>query len=117
MKNFIYHNPRCSKSREAVKILQERNIHVDIVEYLKDPPTVDELSEVCALLNCHPTEIIRTKDPVFKQMKLSLSDDRSEAQWIQILVENPVLLQRPILVYNGKAVICRPADNLIHIIT
>ena len=106
----IYHNPRCSKSREALQILREAGKEVEVVEYLKQPPTEDELRDVLSKLNLPVEYLIRTKDPLYKSefKGKSLTDD----EWISILVKNPQLLERPI-VFNGEtAVLGRPPENV-----
>jgi arsenate reductase len=101
----IYHNPRCSKSRETLAILTEKGIKTDVVEYLKTPLTKKLLKNLLMKLNMKPIDIIRTNEDVFKQKfkGKNFTDD----EWIQILIENPVLLQRPIVVSEYKAEIMR----------
>ena len=101
----IYHNPRCSKSRKALEILTEKGTEIEVVEYLKTPLTKKILKNLLMKLNMKPIDIIRTNEDVFKQKFKSkkFTDD----EWIQILIENPILLQRPIVVGEYKAEIMR----------
>lgn len=115
-RNIFFHNPQCSKSRQTLDIVKQKGIDLDVKEYLKTPPTIDELSFVCQYLNIKPTEIIRTKEKVFTELNLSLSDVRSDEQWIEILRANPSLIERPIVIYNNKAALGRPLENILKII-
>jgi len=116
MKNILFHNPQCSKSRGALQILQEKGIDIEVVEYLKTPPTVEEIKEICSKLNISPQELIRTKEPLFKELGLSLNTACSEAEWFQVLAKHPKLMERPILCYNDKAVIGRPPEKILNIL-
>jgi arsenate reductase len=106
----IYHNTRCGKSRCALKELEETGEKFEVVEYLKTPPTAKELSFLCRLMGKKPLDIIRKKEPVFqeKYKGKSLSDD----EWIMAMVENPVLIERPIVVHDDQAWIARDASGL-----
>ncbi|NNF33344.1 MAG: arsenate reductase (glutaredoxin) [Saprospiraceae bacterium] len=109
----IYHNPRCRKSREALQLLQDKNIEPEIILYLKEPPTKGELKSLLKKLNLKPLEIIRKKEKEFAPYKgKSLTDD----EWINILVENPKLIERPIVVQGNKAAIGRPKENILEIL-
>jgi len=115
-RNVIFHNPRCSKSRQALKILEEKNIKVEIVEYLKTPPSKQELQFICSQLGIKPVELIRTKENIFKELGLSVSEKCSDEQWIDILCKYPILLERPIVVFNQKVALGRPPENIVGII-
>ncbi|MDZ7606620.1 MAG: arsenate reductase family protein [Cyclobacteriaceae bacterium] len=95
----IYHNPRCGKSRQSLAIIQDSGKPVDIIEYLKNPPTENELREIISLLKIRPKELIRHMEEIFirNYKGKSYSDD----EWIKIMVENPILIERPIVV-DGK---------------
>ena len=84
----------------------------EVVEYLKSPPDQEWILEICTKLGLRPTQIIRTKEARFKELKLSLEDDRSDSEWCGILSENPILLERPIVISGKKAVIGRPPENV-----
>jgi arsenate reductase len=115
IKDQFLHNPRCSKSREALQLLQDRGVELPIVEYLKKPLKQAELRELCWLLDVSPSAIVRTGEALFKQLKLKprgLSDD----QWFDILAEHPLLMERPIVVYRGRAVIGRPPEEVLKLL-
>jgi len=105
----IYHNPRCQKSRTALQHIESLDTDIKIVEYLKNPPTVKELKEVLELLQLKPLDIVRKKEPLFSDYK---DGSYTEAQWIKILVENPILIERPIVIKGGKAIIARDEISL-----
>lgn len=110
----IYHNNRCGKSRSALCLLEESGKSFTVVEYLKEIPTVDELKKLLKLLQLKPQDIIRTKEPIYvEQFKgKTLSDD----EWIQVLHEHPILIERPIVVNGNKAVIARPPEKVREIL-
>ena len=116
MDNRILHDPRCTKSRQTLSLLEAKGVHVPIVEYLTNPPSESELAEICTLLGVHPTDILRSKESLFKELGLSLKDERSTAQWISIMTEHPKLIERPIVIIDGKAVVGRPPENVLSII-
>jgi len=105
-KIILFHNPRCSKSREALGLLNEANCEIEVVEYLKDAPSFDSLKALIAKLGIEPQALLRTGEAVFKEnyKGKTLSAD----QWIQAMVEHPVLIERPIVINGNKAVIGRP---------
>lgn len=111
----IYHNPRCSKSRQTLELLRSRGLEPDIVEYLKSPPGKSELSGILELLGMGPRELMRKKEAAYKANGLDgagLSDD----QLLDALLEHPVLIERPIVLANGKAAVGRPPENVLEII-
>jgi arsenate reductase (glutaredoxin) len=105
-KIIIYHNPRCSKSREALGLLNEANCEIEVVEYLKDTPSFDSLKALIAKLGIEPQALLRTGETVYKESFKGKT--LSEDEWIQVMVENPVLIERPIVIHGNKAVIGRP---------
>ena len=109
----IYHNPRCRKSRETLALLQEKNVEIQVVEYLKESPSVDDLKKIVQLLGINPVELIRRGEKVFKEQYKGkkFSDD----EWLKILSETPILIERPIVVHANKAVIGRPPENIHNI--
>lgn len=109
----IYHNPKCSKSREALKILEEHEIKPHIIEYLTAPLTRVELHDILIKLDQPFENILRTKDDLFKELKINLND---EDEVIDTIIENPSLLERPIVVTNTKAVIARPPMTVLDLI-
>ena len=111
----IYHNPRCSKSRSALKLLEEKNIDFEIVEYLKTPPSKEKLEEILGLLNLAPRELIRTSEPEYKNNNLD-NPTLIKDQLLDAMVEFPILIQRPIVVANGAARIGRPPEKVLEIL-
>jgi len=112
----IYHNPRCSKSRQTLQILQDNGVSVNEVRYLDMPPSIEELDALCHAMNITPQEIIRTGENLFKELKLSLNDDRSRNEWLTVLIENPRLIERPIVRVGDQVVIGRPPENVLTIL-
>ncbi|HYF97490.1 MAG TPA: arsenate reductase (glutaredoxin) [Coxiellaceae bacterium] len=111
----IYHNPRCSKSREALQLLQSHGIEPNIRLYLENPPTPAELSELLKKLSIKARELIRTKETLYRELKLDKLNC-SEADLIKLLCKNPILIERPIVINQKKAVIARPPEKLAEII-
>lgn len=101
----IYHNPRCSKSREGLKFLEEQSVDLQIVKYLDNPLTKNELTALIKKLNISPIELVRTKEDGWKNYK---GQELSDEQIVEAMVENPKLIERPIVVNGDKAVIARP---------
>ncbi|TJY59819.1 arsenate reductase (glutaredoxin) [Sinimarinibacterium sp. CAU 1509] len=113
MRDLILHNPRCSKSRETLKLLTDRGVELEVVEYLQQPLSKVQLREVCALLGKKPLEIMRTKEALFAELGLSKDNGYSDEQWIDVLASHPKLLERPIVIYRGRAAIGRPPENVL----
>lgn len=116
MSVVIYHNPRCSKSRETLALLEEKNIQPQVVKYLEEPLSVALLKELYAQLGLTQVrDMMRTKEDLYKELNLadvSLSDDALFAS----MVENPKLIERPIVVANGKARHGRPPEQVLDIL-
>ena len=110
----IYHNPRCSKSRTTLSLIREQGIEPEVVEYLKEIPTAEELGTLLAKLNLKASDIIRKGEAIYKQQ--FKGKNFSEEEWIQIMIENPKLIERPIVVKNNKAVLGRPPENVFELI-
>jgi arsenate reductase (glutaredoxin) len=111
----IYHNPNCSKSRKTLELLKENDIEPTIVEYLKTPPTVDKLKEIISQLGITSRDLIRKKEDEYFEHGLgdpSLSDE----QIIAYMARYPILIERPIVLANGKAAIGRPPEEVLEII-
>ena len=116
MKCTIYHNKKCSKSRAALELLQSKGLEPTIIEYLKNPPTFDELEEIIIKLNIHPKQLIRFKEDKAKELGISIGDRLTNEQWITILAKNPKLIERPIVVTVTGAVIGRPPENVLKVL-
>ena len=115
MEVVIYHNPRCSKSRKTLDLIRSRNIEPRIIEYLKTPPPPRELGAILRMLGAGPRELIRSGESEFGENGLGdpgLTDD----QLIDAMIQHPILIQRPIVVANGRAAIGRPPENVLDIL-
>lgn len=111
---LIYHNPRCSKSRQALQLLQDNGITPEIKEYLKNPPSVEELKQLIDLLEIKPRDLLRTKENEFKEAgldNLALDDAVIEA-----MIRFPKLIERPIVIHDGKARIGRPPEQVLELL-
>lgn len=111
----IYHNPRCSKSRATLALLESNSIDTQIIKYLETPPSVEELGAVCALLGCSPRDLVRTGETDYKQASM---DDMSlsDVELLSLMTQHPKVIQRPIVVYKDQAVIGRPPENVLALI-
>ena len=110
----IFHNPRCSKSREALELLQEKGLEPQIVEYLKTPPDADTLDEILTQLDMEPRALMRRKEAPFKDLGLD-DPDLSRRALIAAMVENPILIDRPIYRKDGKTRLGRPPEQVLEI--
>jgi len=110
----IWHNPKCSKSRASFALLDERDIDVEVIKYLDTPPTEDELKALLVMLGMQPRELMRTKESIYKELNLKDEDDNSTL--IQAMVQNPKLIERPIIIKGDKAVIGRPIENVLDLL-
>src|SRR5688572_16137830 len=106
----IYHNNMCSKSRCALDLIKDSGKPYEVIEYLKNTPTENELGEILAKLEMKPEELIRKVEKLFKE-KIACKTF-SDEEWIKIMVANPILIERPIIVTDKGAVIGRPAENI-----
>lgn len=111
----IYHNPRCSKSRQTLQILQDKAIKAEIIEYLKEPPSRATLEEVLTSLGLEPRELMRKNEAIYKELNLA-DNSLGRDELINAMLEHPILIERPIVVCNGKAIIGRPPENVLSII-
>ena len=107
----IYHNPRCSKSRQTLQLIRDAGVEPNVVEYLKTPPTSAELSSILERLKLQPVELIRRKEAAFSELKLATTE-LTRDELIAVMVKNPVLIERPIVVKGSDAVIGRPPENV-----
>jgi len=106
----IYHNPRCSKSRQTLALIEENKQEVTVVEYLKQPLTVSEIKQIAATLAVPPIEMMRIKETEFKEQNLSKANDD---KLIEAMANTPKLMERPIVVKGNKAIIGRPPENVL----
>ena len=111
----IYHNPRCSKSRAALELLREQGCEPRIVEYLKDPPSEADLAKILKLLDLEPRDLMRRKEEEYDREKLD-DPGLSRKQLIKALHDHPHLIERPIVLANGKAALGRPPESVLEIL-
>ena len=107
---IIYHNPRCSKSRQALALLRDRGIEPEIIEYLKSPPTADEIKELVAVLGIEPHDLLRAKEAPYAELGLSTASSLDEIA--SAIASEPLLLERPIVVRGKRAIIARPPERV-----
>jgi len=115
MDSRYFHNPRCTKSRAALALLRERGIEPEVVDYQADPPSVEALKQVIALLGIPARSLLRTGEEEYKALGL---DDplKTDDELIAAMHAHPILIERPIFVYGGRAVIGRPAENVLDLL-
>ncbi|MGB5278241.1 MAG: arsenate reductase (glutaredoxin) [Gammaproteobacteria bacterium] len=111
----IYHNPRCSKSRQTLQLIESKGISPVIVEYLKYPPSYLELEQTLDLLGLEPRQLMRTAEKTYKENQLD-NPELSREDLIKAMTKHPILIERPIMVHNGKAVIGRPPEKVLEIL-
>ena len=112
MTTKIYHNPRCSKSRTTLALLQEKGIEPEVVEYLKSPPSAAELKEIVAQLGIRPAELLRKKEAKEEGVDPALDDDAL----IEAMAAHPRVIERPIVVRDGKAALGRPPERVLELL-
>ncbi len=115
MRTTIYHNPRCSKSRQTLALLEERGIGPRVVDYLKTPPSAAELKTILKKLGLRPRDLMRKGEPLYAELGLKDRDLDDDAL-IALMVANPILIERPIVVSGGKAAIGRPPESVLEIL-
>lgn len=111
----IYHNPRCSKSRQTLALLRERGVEPQVVHYLETPPSAAELDRLLRLLGREPREVLRTKEAAYREKGLD-DPGLSREALIRAMVEDPILIERPIVVAGGKAALGRPPEAVLEIL-
>lgn len=115
----IYHNPHCSKSRQTLKLLEERGVQPQVVRYLDTPPTVEELDRILRLLDKEPREILRRNEAPYRQLGLD-DPELSRRQLLEALVAHPILIERPLVVVSGeekdRAALGRPPETVLEIL-
>ena len=114
-KPTMYHNPRCSKSRETLELLRARGIEPEIVEYLQSPPDARQLEQILDMLGLQPRQLMRTGETEYKENNLA-DTSLSRGELIQAMVDHPKLIQRPLVLNNGKAALGRPPEVVLEIL-
>jgi len=110
----IWHNPRCSKSRAALTLLQEQGVEAEVVKYLNEALTAERLRELLEMLAIEPRELMRTKEAIYRE--LNLKEEQDPEKLIEAMVAHPKLIERPIVIKDGKAVIGRPIEKVIDLL-
>jgi arsenate reductase (glutaredoxin) len=110
----IFHNPKCSKSRETLVLLQRRGAQPHIVEYLKTPPTAAELEAIVQKLGIRPEQLVRKGEDIYKSKYAGKK--LTDAEWIAAMVQDPILIERPIVVAGSRAAIGRPPESVLPLI-
>ncbi|MGI9335519.1 MAG: arsenate reductase (glutaredoxin) [Gammaproteobacteria bacterium] len=111
----IYHNPRCSKSRQGLALLQQRGVEAQVVEYLKSPPNAATLKQVLAMLNMAPRDLMRKKEAPYQELGLA-DKDLSDDALIEAMISHPILIERPIVVSGDRAALGRPPEQVLEIL-
>jgi arsenate reductase len=109
----IWHNPRCSKSREALKLLEEKGVEVEIFKYLDEELSVDDIKDLLKKIGANPRDIIRTKEAVYKELNLK---EASDEELIEAMAKHHKLIERPIVIKDNKAIIGRPPQKVLEIV-
>ncbi|MGF1642267.1 MAG: arsenate reductase (glutaredoxin) [Thiotrichales bacterium] len=112
---LIFHNPRCSKSRMALELLRGRGIEPTVIEYLKTPPSREELGRVLALLGMEPRALMRRKEDEYLALNLD-NPDLTRDELIDAMLSHPRLIERPIVIAGGKAILGRPPERVLDLI-
>lgn len=113
-KLIIYHNGECSKCKETTELLKDKGYEIDYRFYLLEPPTEDELKEVLDKLQIKPSALVRKTEPLYiEQYEGKIL---TEEQWLQVLLQHPVLMQRPVVINGNKAIIARPPEKVLEIL-
>jgi len=112
----IYHNPRCSKSRQTLQIIEDNNIKPAVVEYLNQPPSKAELKSILKKLHLQARDIIRVKEQEFQKLGIDINN-ASEDQLVEAMITHPILIERPIVVNGSQAVVARPAEKVLEILS
>ena len=107
----VYHNNRWGKSRKVLQLLRDNNINFTVIEYLKEPINHDELHNICQILAIRPIQLVRTNDKYFKDLNVNINSMNND-EILELLVNHPKILERPIIVKNNDAVIGRPPENV-----
>jgi arsenate reductase len=111
----IYHNPRCSKSRQTLELLKQQGVEPQIVEYLKETPSADEIESILKMLDLEPRELMRRKESEYKELGLD-NPKLDRKALIQAMVDHPKLIERPIVINQDRAAIGRPPESILEIL-
>ena len=114
MTTTIYHNPRCSKSRQALELLESQGADIEVIRYLETPPDAATLVELLERLGLSARELMRKGEDTYKELNLA-TPELSEAQLVQAMADYPKLIERPIVIREGKAVIGRPPERVLEL--
>ena len=114
-KALIYHNPRCSKSRQTLELLQQQALTTEVVEYLNTPPNREQLEQILTLLALEPRQLMRQGEAEYRELGLD-EPSLSREQLIEAMLAHPRLIERPIVIYRGKAVIGRPPERVLELV-
>ena len=110
----IYHNPRCTKSRQALALLEENDVKPEIILYLDKPPTKTALKKILKMLGIKPEQLLRKGEAIYKENYKG--KELTDAEWIDAMIAHPKLIERPIIVNGDKAVIGRPTENVLDLL-
>ena len=110
---IIWHNPRCSKSRQTLGILEEKGVDAEVVKYLEETPSVDEIKALLKKLNISARELMRTKEAIYKE--LGLKDETDEQKLIEAMASHPKLIERPVVIKGDKVVLGRPPEKVLEL--
>lgn len=110
----IYHNPRCTKSRQALELLRERGIEPEVIEYLKTPLSADEVKQLISMLKVAPHDLLRSKEAPYAELGLSTNSDLAEVA--RAIEQAPILMERPVVVAGKRAVIGRPTEKVLELL-
>ncbi len=111
----IWHNPRCTKSRLTLQLLEEKNLQPEVIKYLETPPSEADIKDVLKKLAITPSELMRKGEAVYKELGLD-SVSHSHDELIAIMHQNPILIERPVVIHNNQAAIGRPPENVLEIL-
>jgi arsenate reductase len=114
-KCILFHNPRCGKSRTALSAIQQTTAKVEVVEYLQENPTKDQLNKIIQKIGCNPHDLIRTKEKVYQENFKGKTF--SEEEWLEIMVKHPILIERPIAIFDNKAIIVRTPEAITEMLS
>ncbi|MDC0432653.1 arsenate reductase (glutaredoxin) [bacterium] len=111
----IYHNPRCSKSRQTLSLLQEKSININVIEYLKTPPDISQLKQILKQLGYEPRQLMRKSEQIYKDLDLG-NENKTVEDLVNAMAQNPILIERPIVLSGEKAAIGRPPESVLNIL-